>query len=402
MASCGVSEAREILELARERITASGGSGGSGGSETGVGEREGGASWAQGGVGGAGGSGESGSGGGGREGPAEGIRALIRVTWEEVKAWCDEEAQARIRRKDTQVRERLRAVEKHREALVATLRDSGVAGISASNREFGERFRPMAGEVVLCDCQAAHAKRVGRLYLTYYHLCFHSSMLGFTSQRVLPMFTSRSVSRSASALGVETLTVVDSGGVPHAFTMTSVDASGFGQRFHDLAQQVLGMFKVGRGLRAWQEEEEEEEGETDEMQILARIQRQTRGRHSWVMMQPSSGSGSGSGLTPPSPHSAPPLISSVRGGRDEGTGRGVGEGAGVEVDVGVGAGAVVGGRGLTIDSGMGYGSLPGGRPGAMAGAGAGAGAGVTSGRPVPRSSMAMGIQAFLEQSQRKS
>lgn len=35
---------------------------------------------------------------------AEGIRSLIRATWEDVKDWCDEEAEARVRRKDAQVR----------------------------------------------------------------------------------------------------------------------------------------------------------------------------------------------------------------------------------------------------------------------------------------------------------
>lgn len=67
-----------------------------------------------------GGDGEGGDSGGGagagaRAGPearsgsgsmlvAEGIRSLIRATWEEVKDWCDEEAEARVRRKDAQVR----------------------------------------------------------------------------------------------------------------------------------------------------------------------------------------------------------------------------------------------------------------------------------------------------------
>lgn len=60
-------------------------------------------------VDGGGGGGEGGGGGGGGDGDevggsvAEGIRSLIRATWEDVKAWCDEEAEARVRRKDAQV-----------------------------------------------------------------------------------------------------------------------------------------------------------------------------------------------------------------------------------------------------------------------------------------------------------
>lgn len=36
-------------------------------------------------------------------GTAEGIRSLLRATWEVVKEWCDEEAEARVKRKDSQV-----------------------------------------------------------------------------------------------------------------------------------------------------------------------------------------------------------------------------------------------------------------------------------------------------------
>lgn len=39
----------------------------------------------------------------GSERVADGIRSLIRATWEDVKDWCDEEAEARVRRKDAQV-----------------------------------------------------------------------------------------------------------------------------------------------------------------------------------------------------------------------------------------------------------------------------------------------------------
>lgn len=60
-------------------------------------------------------------------------------------------------------------MERHREALVAALRD-GAGGPGASGtpvgREFAVRFRLMAEEAVLCYCKAVHAKRVGQLYLT--------------------------------------------------------------------------------------------------------------------------------------------------------------------------------------------------------------------------------------------
>lgn len=121
MSSCGVEEAREVMERARENVhiattttamdsplqkngvdteeeneTVGGDDGGLAG---GGGEK------------GGGGKGQSGSKGGGGVGAglgsglvADGIRSLIRATWEDVKDWCDEEAEARVRRKDAQVR----------------------------------------------------------------------------------------------------------------------------------------------------------------------------------------------------------------------------------------------------------------------------------------------------------
>ncbi|CAM9571206.1 unnamed protein product [Choristocarpus tenellus] len=174
VSSCGVKEAREIMERAQYRAFG-------GGREvealsTAAAAAQGGAGAAPAEWNGGEGSGREGRGelaGRGRAGEgksadiARKIRALIRATWEDVTAWCDEEAQARVRRKDTQVRERLLAVERHREALVAVLRDSGVTSSSPPNCDFGARFRLMAEEVVLFNCQAAHANRVGRLYLTY-------------------------------------------------------------------------------------------------------------------------------------------------------------------------------------------------------------------------------------------
>lgn len=58
----------------------------------------------EGGGGSGGGSGGGAGAGAGSMSVAEGIRSLIRATWEDVKDWCDEEAEARVRRKDAQVR----------------------------------------------------------------------------------------------------------------------------------------------------------------------------------------------------------------------------------------------------------------------------------------------------------
>ncbi|CAN0036064.1 unnamed protein product [Hapterophycus canaliculatus] len=177
VSSCGVEEARQVMERAREYISAGGR--GRGGEDTSDGERND----TSGNLGGdtddifAGGGGDDGRrdagiGEGSGSAPssvADGIRSLIRATWEDVKDWCDEEAEARVRRKDAQVRDRLRAVERHRQSLVTVLRDApggSAAGGTSVGREFAARFRPMAEEAVLCQCKAVHAKRVGQLYLT--------------------------------------------------------------------------------------------------------------------------------------------------------------------------------------------------------------------------------------------
>lgn len=91
MASCGVEEARKIVERARKHVAVAA-------LENYSAERKG------------EGLEDDDKGEGRREGEvmataaaAEGIRALIRATWEDVKEWCDEEAEARVRRKDSQV-----------------------------------------------------------------------------------------------------------------------------------------------------------------------------------------------------------------------------------------------------------------------------------------------------------
>lgn len=118
VASCGVEEAREVMERAREhahaaaaaaapgaRLEKSGGGNGDEGAESGDGANvfSGGGGVEDGDGGGGGGNGGAGAGAGSGV-VAEGIRSLIRATWEDVKDWCDEEAEARVRRKDAQVR----------------------------------------------------------------------------------------------------------------------------------------------------------------------------------------------------------------------------------------------------------------------------------------------------------
>lgn len=76
------------------------------------------------------------------------------------------------------------------------------------------------------------------------HVCFHSSVLGFTSQRVLPLLTVASVSHAPSVLGMDLVTLVDRGGEEHSFGITAVEA-GFPQRFRDLLNQCLVLSKVG-------------------------------------------------------------------------------------------------------------------------------------------------------------
>lgn len=71
-------------------------------------------------------------------------------------------------------------------------------------------------------------------------------MLGFTYQKVLPLVTLASVSRSSVQLSmaVDSLTVIEDGGESYSFGISAVEA-GFPERFFDLFQLVLRMCKVG-------------------------------------------------------------------------------------------------------------------------------------------------------------
>eukprot|EP00903_Cladosiphon_okamuranus_P021842 g20083.t1 len=396
VASCGVEEAREVIERAREHAHAAGTAGSTVRKITDEEKHEN--VFAA--SGGADGEGDDSSGGGGAaagcgpgSGPgsmvvAEGIRSLIRATWEDVKDWCDEEAEARVRRKDAQVRDRLLAVERHREALVAALRD-GAGGSGASGtpvgREFAARFRLMAEEAVLCYCKAVHAKRVGQLYLTCNHLCFHSSVLGFTSQRVLPLLTVASVSHAPSVLGMDLVTLVDRGGEEHSFGITAVEA-GFPQRFRDLLNQCLVLCKADASRRAAEREgAAATDKEPDEEQILARVQRLAKAKQLREARE------AAAAAAPP----VQPVLSPAAGAGIDKEGA-LGLMGGVS---GGGEGIVEGGAGGAV--GMGDDAAgrrnEGGRVGPRErGGGAGCGGGAK-----PGSMMAMGIQAFLEESQKR-
>ncbi|CAM9598951.1 unnamed protein product [Ectocarpus fasciculatus] len=411
VSSCGVEEAREVMERAREHargggnyfppqkqgvdvddenVFASGGGGGGGGG------------------GDDGGEGRGAGAGRGSSSMAEGIRSLIRATWEDVKEWCDEEAEARVRRKDAQVRDRLLAVEGHREALIAALRD-GAGGSAASStvagREFAARFRPMAKEAVLCQCKAVHAKRVGQLYLTCNHVCFHSSVLGFTSQRVLPLLTVATISHASSVLGMDLVTLVDRGGEEHSFGITAVEA-GFPERFHDLLKQCLVLCKADASRRAAQREgAAASEREPDEEQILARVQRLAKAKQLREAREAASAATSRATATTPtvaaaavdmaspaaSPHSRPgyprPEESEVA---ERDTGASVGGGV-VEGGAGGAMGAVGGAAAAEASS-----------EGSGGGQDEGAGRGARGGGGRSGSMMAMGIQAFLQESQKRS
>ncbi len=109
VASCGVEEAREVMERAREHAHTAAAAPGAPLEKSGGGDDDGGAGSGTVGDGAnvlSGGDGGGGNGGAGAGAAvvAEGIRSLIRATWEDVKDWCDEEAEARVRRKDAQVR----------------------------------------------------------------------------------------------------------------------------------------------------------------------------------------------------------------------------------------------------------------------------------------------------------
>ncbi|CAM9116457.1 unnamed protein product [Scytosiphon promiscuus] len=423
VSSCGVEEARQVMERAREYIAAGGGGKANGAhprkdidsERDGTSKKIGGDDDSAFAGGGDGGDGRRSAGIGEGSGSApssvpDGIRSLIRATWEDVKDWCDEEAEARVRRKDAQVRDRLRAVERHRESLVAVLRDGAggsAAGGTPVGQEFAARFRPMAGEAVLCQCKAVHAKRVGQLYLTCNHVCFHSSVLGFTSQRVLPLLTVLTVAHTPSVLGMELVTLVDRGGEDHSFGITSVEA-GFPQRFCDLLKQCLVLCKADASRRAAQREGvNASQREPDEEQILARVQRLAKAKQLREAREAAAAAAAAAATAAAEADDRPAATSTARAaseqavssssgaenvqgtGRDEGGVAARGEGEGKD------ASRAAGDRGEPADAGSEE-SRGGQEEGVGRGGGGGGSGGGRSG-----SMMAMGIQAFLQESQRR-
>ena len=143
-----------------------------------------------------------------------------------------------------QVLSRLKNVEGHRESLIKTLRDSPEVRLSPMDKLLQSSFR-VADEAVLFDFTATHNSRPGRVFLTYSHLWFHSQIIGFTLQKVMPFRTVKSVELSmATPLGGKALVVTDQAGERSAFVITNINPPDFPERVLDVIVQVLEVWKA--------------------------------------------------------------------------------------------------------------------------------------------------------------
>ena len=151
---------------------------------------------------------------------------------------CDAEAQARMARKNLQVIDRVTAIDKQRYALVAWLRDSDAAAASPKTAAFQATFAtnaaaeggPVAG-VLLHSTPCAYRSRPGTFLVSFGHVAFHSSILGFRVMRVVPLARVRACRKGAAAMGLAPSIIFDVAeppaeveAVPGAASGESVDA----------------------------------------------------------------------------------------------------------------------------------------------------------------------------------
>jgi hypothetical protein len=196
------------------------------------------------------------------------LQEVLMALWAKIEQMCTEEANARMQRKDLQVRDRLKAVEEYRLALIGTLRESKVP-----SKDFTSRFRPLASDTVLLECGAALGAKVGKFYLTSNHATFYSSLLGFVTQIVIPLASVSLVERRHAALGMEVLAIAHGSAEEHIFTFTAGD--GHFDRVFDLVQQVLRIHRDEHQTR----EEQPEGGGVFEVPAACELHTVTAGAH---------------------------------------------------------------------------------------------------------------------------
>jgi hypothetical protein len=126
----------------------------------------------------------------------ERVQALVREAWKSIAQRFGAEAEARIKRKNLQIIDRIDNVEELQEVYITTLRDSVAAATSKETVALQHIFGEDAG-ALLFSCSCIMNTRPGQFYVTSSHLCFHSKVFPFPDHKA--KFTVASVDGVALA-----------------------------------------------------------------------------------------------------------------------------------------------------------------------------------------------------------
>ena len=154
---------------------------------------------------------------------------ICAALWFELYKWGKQEANSRTRRKQLQSDARLLNVRKHEQELIYSLRDGKPYSINISTTDVTANVVPSQSstssiwsslssslsssplnslpldsstiafhtlfriasqdERLIFDVNATYQARLGKLYITMYGLYFHSNLLGFVQQKIIPWYT---------------------------------------------------------------------------------------------------------------------------------------------------------------------------------------------------------------------
>ena len=105
---------------------------------------------------------------------------------------CRVESEMRMQRKQKHVQDRVHRCQTFKTMIIRLLRESTAAASSSWSVKYRNLFSSNTNtsnrqEVVLYTASAMLGSRLGNLWLTYDHVCFYSSILGFTKHKVWSM-----------------------------------------------------------------------------------------------------------------------------------------------------------------------------------------------------------------------
>lgn len=129
------------------------------------------------------------------------VERLVKLVWHRITSKYNADAQARIKRKNLEVIERVKIVEDHRYDLVEVIRSSPAVKQSPESKLL-QRLTKDDIEGCIHSCRCILDKRPGRLYISFSHLAFYSNILSFEFSRIVPLVSLKSVKKCHGVLGL--------------------------------------------------------------------------------------------------------------------------------------------------------------------------------------------------------